>query len=61
MDEQRAIAVKEAFIRLHSKGLIYRGNRLVNWSVKLQTAVSDLEVEHIELDQKKYTKLNVPN
>ena len=40
-----ADAVLEAFVRLHDKGLIYRGNYLVNWAPKLQTAVSDLEVE----------------
>jgi valyl-tRNA synthetase len=41
-------AVTEAFVRLHEKGLIYRGSYLVNWSPHLQTAVSDLEVEHSE-------------
>lgn len=41
-------AVTEAFIRLHEKGLIYRGSYLVNWSPHLQTAVSDLEVEYAE-------------
>ena len=39
-----ADAVLEAFVHLHNKGLIYRGNYLVNWAPKLQTAVSDLEV-----------------
>ena len=39
-----AEAVKEAFLRLHEKGLIYRGTFLVNWSPNLQTAVSDIEV-----------------
>lgn len=37
-------AVREAFVRLHDKGLIYRGTYMVNWSPNLQTAVSDLEV-----------------
>lgn len=41
-------AVTEAFVRLHEKGLIYRGSYMVNWSPHLQTAVSDLEVEHSE-------------
>ena len=41
-----AEAVKEAFLRLHEKGLIYRGTFLVNWSPNLQTAVSDIEVSH---------------
>jgi len=42
------VAVNEAFVRLYEKGLIYRGSYLVNWSPKLQTAVSDLEVEYSE-------------
>lgn len=41
-----ADSVKEAFCRLHSKGLVYRGTYMVNWSPHLQTAVSDLEVEY---------------
>ena len=41
-------AVREAFVHLYEKGLIYRGPRLINWSPALQTAVSDLEVEHKE-------------
>lgn len=44
MDEGFTAAVKKAFINLYNDGLIYRGNRLVNWDVKLQSAVSDLEV-----------------
>ncbi len=40
----------DAFVRLHEQGLIYRGKRLVNWDPKLQTAVSDLEVESEEED-----------
>ena len=39
-----AESVKEAFLRLHEKGLIYRGTFMVNWSPNLQTAVSDIEV-----------------
>ncbi|XP_038686253.1 valine--tRNA ligase, chloroplastic/mitochondrial 2 isoform X2 [Tripterygium wilfordii] len=48
LDEQLSRAVMEAFVRLHEKGLIYRGSYLVNWSPNLQTAVSDLEVEYSE-------------
>ncbi|KAL3143467.1 hypothetical protein ABBQ38_002278 [Trebouxia sp. C0009 RCD-2024] len=48
LDTQLSDAVLEAFVRLHDKGLIYRGNYLVNWAPKLQTAVSDLEVEYSE-------------
>tara|TARA_R100000541_G_scaffold11732_2_gene19945 strand:- start:34770 stop:37604 length:2835 start_codon:yes stop_codon:yes gene_type:complete len=46
MDEGLSEAVKEAFVRLHEDGLIYRGKRLVNWDTKLHTAISDLEVEN---------------
>jgi valyl-tRNA synthetase len=41
-------AVREAFVRLHERGLIYRGDYMVNWSPSLMTAVSDLEVEFSE-------------
>ena len=44
MDQTRNAAVKEAFLRLHKGGLIYRDNRLVNWDCTLKTAVSDIEV-----------------
>ena len=46
MDEGLSTAVKEAFVRLHEDGLIYRGKRLVNWDTKFHTAISDLEVEN---------------
>jgi valyl-tRNA synthetase len=45
MDDGLSESVKEAFVRLHEDGLIYRGKRLVNWDTKLHTAISDLEVE----------------
>ncbi len=48
LDEGLSVAVREAFVRLHEKGLIYRGPRLINWSPGLKTAVSDLEVEFSE-------------
>ncbi|HTM21563.1 MAG TPA: valine--tRNA ligase, partial [Kofleriaceae bacterium] len=44
MDEPSSLAVREAFVRLHEDGLIYRAHRLVNWCVDCYTAVSDLEV-----------------
>ena len=44
MDENLSHAVREAFIILYERGLIYKGKRLVNWDPVLQTAVSDLEV-----------------
>ena len=46
MDDGLSESVKEAFVRLHKDGLIYRGKRLVNWDTKLHTAISDLEVEN---------------
>ena len=46
LDEGLSLAVREAFVRLYQKGLIYRGPRLINWSPGLKTAVSDLEVEY---------------
>ena len=44
MDPELSEAVKEVFVRLYDEGLIYRGQRLVNWDPKLHTAISDLEV-----------------
>ena len=46
MDPHLSDAVSEAFVRLHDKGLVYRGEYMVNWAPLLQTAVSDLEVEY---------------
>jgi len=48
MDEGFSKAVREAFIRLHKEGLIYRGKKLVNWDPVLHTAISDLEVNNQE-------------
>ncbi|MCY3946399.1 MAG: valine--tRNA ligase [Anaerolineaceae bacterium] len=48
LDDGLSGAVRDVFIALYEQGLIYRGPRLVNWSPGLQTAVSDLEVEHAE-------------
>jgi valyl-tRNA synthetase len=58
MDAKLSVAVTEAFCRLFGDGLIYRANRLVNWSCALRTAISDIEVEHIDLTGPK--KLKVP-
>jgi len=44
MDPKLCRAVTEAFVRLHDEGVIYRGNRLVNWSCTLKSAISDIEV-----------------
>lgn len=48
LDEGVSKAVRTVFIDLYKRGLIYRGKRLVNWSGPLETAISDLEVEHKE-------------
>ncbi|MEJ5314241.1 valine--tRNA ligase [Anaerolinea thermophila] len=48
LDEGLSRAVREAFVRLYEKGLIYRGPRMINWSPGLRTAVSDLEVEYTQ-------------
>jgi valyl-tRNA synthetase len=49
LDEGLSRAVAKVFVQLHREGLIYRDKRLVNWDPRLQTAVSDLEVENIEV------------
>ena len=46
LDEGCSEAVKEVFVRLYEKGLIYRGNYIINWCPKCQTTISDIEVEH---------------
>ena len=48
MDDHLSVAVREAFVRLHEQGLIYRGAYIVNWCPRCQTAISDLEVVHEE-------------
>jgi len=50
LDEGLSQAVREAFVRLYERGLIYRGAYLVNWCPRCGTAISDLEVEHEEQD-----------
>lgn len=50
LDDGMSEAVKEAFVRFYEEGLIYRGNRLVNWCAKIQTSLSDLEVEHVSVE-----------
>ncbi|KRZ14062.1 Valine--tRNA ligase [Trichinella zimbabwensis] len=58
MDEKMCHAVTEAFVRLHETGNIYRSVRLVNWSCVLRSAISDIEVDKIELTGR--TMLTVP-
>ncbi|HVM90414.1 MAG TPA: valine--tRNA ligase [Verrucomicrobiae bacterium] len=54
-DDARNRAVKELFVRMYNDGLIYRGYRVVNWSVKGQSTCSDDEIEHVERPSKLYT------
>lgn len=54
MDEGLSKAVREVFLRLFDEGLIYRDLRLINWCPRCHTALSDLEVEHEELEGKLY-------
>lgn len=48
LDEKRSFAVRTAFKRMYDDGLIYQGERIVNWDPKMKTTVSDEEVEHKE-------------
>ena len=50
MDDGYVEAVMTFFVRLWERGWIYRANRIVNWCPYHQTAISDLEVEHVEMD-----------
>ena len=52
MDDGPALAVRHTFVNLYNDGLIYRGERIVNWDTSSQTVVSDLEVEYIEEEGK---------
>ncbi len=59
MDEGCSKAVREVFVRLYEKGLIYRGNRIINWCPECKTALSDAEVE-FEEDKSKLWYLRYP-
>ena len=50
LDDGLSEAVRTVFVRLYEEGLIYRGAYLVNWCPRCETAISDLEVEHADLD-----------
>ncbi|CAI0409944.1 unnamed protein product, partial [Linum tenue] len=58
MDEKRSRAITEEFVRLYEEGLIYRDLRLVNWDCTLRTAISDIEVDYMDIKER--TKLKVP-
>jgi valyl-tRNA synthetase len=49
LDEGPVRAVRTAFVRLYNKGLIYRGERIINWCPRCATALSDLEVDHKDI------------
>lgn len=55
LDDTRTNAVMTAFVRMYEAGLIYRGNRIVNWDPKGQTTISDDEIVHEERASKLYT------
>lgn len=57
MTPQLSESVVEAFIQLYEKGKIYRKERLVNWSCQLQTAISDIEVDYLEVPTPKAVKI----
>ena len=52
MDEGLSRAVRKVFVDLYNKGLIYRGNRIINWCPRCATALSDIEVEHVDVEAK---------
>ncbi len=54
MDEGPSLAVRTAFVRLYNKGLIYRGERIINWCPRCATALSDLETEHQDIQGNLY-------
>ncbi|MGI8837425.1 MAG: valine--tRNA ligase [Pyrinomonadaceae bacterium] len=54
MDADLNLAVREVFVRLYDEGMIYRGNRIVNWCPNDQTVLSDLEVEKVSQNGKLY-------
>jgi valyl-tRNA synthetase len=54
MDENLSRTVREVFVRLYEEGLIYRGKYIVNWCPRCETAISDLEVKHEEVQGKLY-------
>ncbi|KAK3087824.1 hypothetical protein FSP39_011139, partial [Pinctada imbricata] len=58
MDEKMSEAVIEAFITLYEDGLIFRSNKMINWSCQLQSVISDVEVENVQLFRP--TKFRVP-
>lgn len=60
LDEDRNTAVNEAFVSLYEKGLIYKGNRIINWCPDCLTSISDIEVEHEESKESKIWYFKYP-
>ena len=54
LDDGPSVAVRTTFVNLYKKGMIYRGERIVNWCPRCTTALSDLEVKHHEEDASLY-------
>ncbi len=54
LDPDPSLAVRTTFVNLYNKGLVYRGERIINWCPRCSTALSDLEVEHAEQDGSLY-------
>jgi len=54
LDEGLSRAVREVFVRLYNEGLIYRGDYIINWCPRCHTALSDLEVEHEDIEGNLY-------
>ena len=59
MDNNLSRAVTEAFVRFHEDGILYRDTRLINWSCALRSAISEIEVDKIDIEP--FTMLAVPN
>lgn len=57
MDDMLSKAVVEAFNQLNERGLLYRANRLGNWSCALKSAISDIEVDYIDLEGRTYLEV----
>ncbi|DAZ94841.1 TPA: hypothetical protein N0F65_012530 [Lagenidium giganteum] len=58
MDDNCSRAVRHAFCKLWEEGLIYRATKMINWSCKLKTALSEIEVDYIDIEKR--TKMAVP-
>lgn len=55
MDDNYVKAVQEAFVRYYEQGIVYRGNRIINWCPRCSSVISDLEINHVEQDSQLFT------